>query len=151
MPERTERKERFKITPSVYLILEREGDVLLMQRQNTGYEDGSYGLPSGHKESGEYPSEALAREILEEIGVEVKADDLNCVHTMMRVREVDSERVDLFFTVNEWSGEPQNTESEKCSHMDWFPIDDLPKNTIPYVRKALEQWQNGTKYSEFGK
>lgn len=151
MSERARRKERFKITPSVYLILEKEGEVLLMQRLNTGYEDGNYGLPSGHKESGEYPSEALVREILEEIGVKVNAADLNCVHTMMRVRDVDSERVDLFFSVNDWSGKPENTEPEKCSHMGWFSIDDLPKNTIPYIKEALEQWRNGTPYSEFGK
>ncbi|MFC1625669.1 NUDIX domain-containing protein [Patescibacteria group bacterium] len=151
MPERTVSKERFKITPSVYLILEREGKVLLMQRQNTGYEDGNCGLPSGHKESGEYPSEAMIREAEEEIGVRVNASDLECVHIMMRIRDVDSERVDLFFVASKWEGEPQNTEPEKCSRMDWFPIEELPDNTIPYIKEALQHWRNGIEYSEFGK
>jgi 8-oxo-dGTP pyrophosphatase MutT (NUDIX family) len=151
MSERIKNKERFKITPAVYLILEREGVVMLMQRQNTGYEDGNYGLPSGHKESGEYPSEAMKREAEEELRVKISASDLECVHTMMRIRDVDSERVDIFFVTSEWDGKPQNTEPEKCSHMDWFPLDDLPENTIPYVREALDNWQAGVPYSEFGK
>jgi len=151
MSERVERKERFKITPSVYLILERKGKVLLMQRRNTGYEDGNYGLPSGHKESGEYPSEAMKREALEEIGVSIHTSNLECVHTMLRIRDVDSERVDLFFVSREWGGQPTNKEPEKCSHMEWFPLADLPDNTIPYIRQALLYWRDGIKYSEFGK
>lgn len=151
MPERLERKERFKITPAVYLILVRDGKVLLMQRQNTGYEDGNYGLPSGHKESGEYPVEATQREAEEEIGVSIDVSSLECVHTMMRIRGVDSERVDLFFVARRWEGKPINKEPEKCSRMDWFSLNELPDNTIPYIKQALQYWRDGIEYSEFGK
>ena len=64
-------KERYKIIPEVFLLLIQEGKVLLSRRFQTGYEDGNYGLPSGHKEIGEYPTEAVEREALEEIGVSV--------------------------------------------------------------------------------
>lgn len=141
-------KERFKITPAVYLILiNEEDDVLLMQRQNTGYEDGNYGLPSGHKESGEYPSEAIVREVNEELGITVR-NPIH-VHTMFRVRDVDSERVDLFFVARRWSGEPRNAEPDKCKEIGWYPPRDLPENTIPYIREAINRWQEGDVYSEY--
>lgn len=55
---------------AVFAVLEdAEGRILLLERANTGWMDGSYGLPSGHVESGEMPSEAMLREALEEVGV----------------------------------------------------------------------------------
>lgn len=149
MAERVGTKERFKVTPSVYLILERDRQILLLQRQNTGYEDGKYSLPAGHKESGEHPTEAVVRESLEEIDVEIDTRYLSCAHVMMRIRDIDSERVDLFFTTRVWEGEPQNIEPEKCSHLGWFAIDNLPENTIPYIREAIKCWRQGIIYSEF--
>lgn len=55
---------------AVFAVLEdADGRVLLLERTNTGWLDGSYGLPSGHVEPGEMPSEAMVREALEEVGV----------------------------------------------------------------------------------
>ena len=34
----------------VYLVLERDGKVLLSLRENTGYEDGKWSLVAGHAE-----------------------------------------------------------------------------------------------------
>lgn len=45
--------QRFKLILSVYLIFERDGKVLLLKRQNTGYEDGNYGLVAGHADGNE--------------------------------------------------------------------------------------------------
>ena len=37
-----------------------------------------------------------------------------------------------------------------CDGVSWHSPDDLPKNTIPYVRQALRNYQNGTCYDAFG-
>ncbi len=146
-------EERFKITPAVYLILEKDGQVLLLRRFNTDYEDGNYGLPAGHKEAGEYPTKALSRETLEEIGIDIEPENLTHVLTMFRIREPtsNSERVDLFYTAVVWTGEPKNTEPEKCDDLNWFPLDNPPINTIPYIRTALECYRQRRRYIEFGK
>lgn len=138
---------RFKLVLSVYLILVDDGKTLLLRRVNTGYEDGKYGLASGHADGGETARSATCREALEEIGIKIKPDDLKLVHTMHR-RQND-ERIDLFFTTDRWEGEPQNMEPKKCDDLNWFDLNDLPFNTIPYIRKVLEAYSHNVAYSEF--
>ncbi len=140
--------ERFKQITSIYLILIRDNKVLLLKRQNTGYEDGKYGLPAGHLEDNETIREGLKREIKEEIGIDINVDDLMLVHTMHR-KEEDT-RVDFFFEVSRYEGTPLNAEHEKCSDLSWFPLDNLPSNIIPYIKTAIENSLKGIIYSEVG-
>jgi 8-oxo-dGTP diphosphatase len=140
-------KERFKIIPSVYLVLMKDDKVLLSRRYNTGYCDGKYSLPSGHLNGGETFKEAMAREAKEEIGIDVKTEDLKMVHTLDRLIP-DNERVDFFFTVKKWQGESKNKEPDKCDDLSWFNIDDLPENTVPYVRQVLGCIVKNIIYSE---
>lgn len=141
--------ERYKIIPSVYLILKSNNKILLSRRFQTGFEDGNYGLVSGHAEEKETMREALSREVLEEIGINIRPLDLKYVLTMHRSCG-DHERIDLFFTVDVWTGEAKNLEPNKCDDLAWFPINELPRNTIPYIRKAIECWANKKSYCEFG-
>ncbi len=140
--------KRFKQITSPYLILIRDNKILLMRRINTGYEDGKYGLPSGHLEDKESIKEGLIREAKEEIGIGIKPQDLKLAHTMHR-READS-RVDFFFTVSSYIGTPVNNEPEKCDDLEWFPLNKLPANTIPYIKLAIENSRKGIIYSEIG-
>ncbi len=133
-----------------YLVLLRGGQVLLARRANTGYCDGQYSLPAGHVELGESFTAALCREISEEIGIRIDAKWLVAPHILHRKGEDGSERVDAFFPVNQWDGEVRNQEPEKCDDLSWFPIDDLPENTIPYIRTVLGKIKNDISYSEYG-
>lgn len=110
--------------------------------------DGMFSLPAGHVDEGETLTQCLIREIREEVGVTVKPRDTKLVHVMHR-RETD-ERVDFFFAVSAWEGEPFNTEPDRCGELRWVQIDDLPDTTIPYIRAAIEAWQKGEWYSERG-
>ena len=140
-------KERHKIIPASFLILRKEGKILLSLRQNTGWSDGLYSLPSGHLEPGEMAKSAMAREAQEEIGVHIKPEDLQLVLTMMVI--TDSERVNFFFVADAWEGEVTNMELEKCGGLDWYALDNLPDNVVPYVRKALEYIKDGKIYLEY--
>lgn len=140
--------ERFKLIASVYLILIRGDKVLLLRRTNTGYEDGNYGLPAGHLEEGESVREGLIREIREEIAIILEVEDLHVSHVMHR-RQKD-ERIDFFFTVEYIQGEPKNNEPDKCDDLSWFPVDNLPTNTILYVRQAIDAVRRKQFFSEFG-
>jgi 8-oxo-dGTP diphosphatase len=140
--------KRFKLITSIYLILIRDNKILLLRRKNTGYEDGNYGLPAGHLEDNESIREGLAREIKEEIDVDIDVEDLKLVHTMHR-REKDI-RVDFFFEATKYSGTPINNEPEKCDDLQWFPLDNLPTNTIPYIKTAINNSLDKTIYSEVG-
>ncbi len=126
----------------------RNGNVLLMRRAKTGYRDGEYGLPSGHLESNETLRSGMVREVREETGIVLSEEHLVLATTLHR-RE-DDDRVDFYFTVSEWEGEPMNNEPDKCDAIAWFPLDKLPDNTIPYIRQAIECVEKGVMYSEWG-
>ncbi len=133
----------------VSLILIKDGKVCLLRRANTGYMDGKYCFPAGHKEPGETPRVGAVREALEEAGVIVDPRAVVHRHTMHRVSDVPHphERVAYFFVADRWMGEPTNVEPAKCDHLDWFSFDALPE-MIPYMRDALEHVRTGTLYSE---
>lgn len=121
---------------SVHVFFRRGGSVLLVRRQNTGFCDGMYSLPAGHVTQAETILEAAAREAREEVGLSVATPELVVVGTMHR--RSSEARIDFFIEARRWEGEPRNAERHKCDEVAWFPASRLPDNTIPYVRRALE-------------
>jgi len=77
--------EPFKLISSVYLLLRRDDELLLLRRANTGYHDGRYSLVAGHLNGDERATDAIAREAREEAGIEVQASSLRFVHTCHRL------------------------------------------------------------------
>lgn len=140
-------KNRFMHIGAAYLFLIQDNKILLQRRCNTGYEDGNYGVPSGHLEGNETAREGCSREMIEEIGIGIKPQNLKVVHTMHRMGEITG-RVDFFMTTDKYDGEIRNMEPEKCDDLSWFNLDKLPDNMVGYVKNALEHYRNGVFYSE---
>ena len=142
-------KQRNKIVPAVYLILEQDGKILLGKRINTGYQDGNYQVPAGHVEEGELPSEALIREAKEEVGIDINPNDLEFVHISFRPKHNETgDRVDIFFKAKKWSGDLVNIEPDKCESIDWFLYDNLPQNMVLHVEIALNEIRKGNLFNE---
>jgi mutator protein MutT len=142
-------KERNKAIPAAYVFLEKNGEVLIARRCNTGYQDGNYQVPAGHVEMGELPSEALIREAKEEIGIDISPGDLTLVHVSYRPKHDNTDnRVDFFFRATTWSGEVTNMEPNKCDDLRWVSYDKLPTNVTPHVKDAIECVQKGVFYKE---
>ncbi|WP_239377220.1 MULTISPECIES: NUDIX domain-containing protein [unclassified Frankia] len=139
---------RHQLTTDVHLVLLKGNDVLFGCRQNTGYEDGAYHLPSGHLEAGESVVAALIREAKEEIGVTIQPEAVEFAHVMHS--SSSGGRAAFFFTVRGWEGEPENHEPDKCSELRWFPLDELPAHMIAYCRTALEHIAAGQPFSVYG-
>jgi len=139
-------RARFPVT--VHLLFFREDQILLLRRFNTGYRDGEYSVPAGHLDGNETVMAAAAREAGEEIGVKIEAAEI-AFSSVMHRNEGD-ERVDFFMHVHKWRGEPVNAEIDKCDELLWKDVNDLPMNTIPYVRQAIQNHLNRVKFDEFG-
>ena len=147
------KNERPKVIPTVYLVLIKENKILLSRRCNTGFQDGQYSFPAGHLGGDEETvSQAMIREAREEIGVEIDVADLELVHVMHRkqMKPTNERRINFFFTTKKWKGEPKIMEPDKCDDLQWFELDNLPDNTIPYVRQAISCFRKNVKYSEYG-
>jgi 8-oxo-dGTP diphosphatase len=148
------KKKRFKIVPASYLVLIKNGKILLLRRFNTGHFDGHYSLVSGHLDGKETFRECMVREAKEEANIEISPENMEIVHMMNRYAALNPpelrERVDVFVRPEKWKGKIKNMESEKCDDLNWFPLDDLPSNTIPYIRSVIDHIKKGNFYSEFG-
>jgi ADP-ribose pyrophosphatase YjhB (NUDIX family) len=132
---------------AVYAVLEKDGKVYLMRRANTGYNDGLYGLPSGHVEEGENLFDAMIRELKEETGLDVGAKSLDIVHNVYRLNPQRTYN-DYFFACRHFTGEPQNVEPEKCDDARWFDKDNLPEQLVPEVKLALHCAGKGERFSQ---
>lgn len=133
---------------NVYMVLRKENEVLLHLRKNTGYCDSFYGLVSGHVEDSEPATAAIIREAQEEAGIELDSSSLRVVHVLHR--KTNRLNIDLFFECDHWQGDITNKEPEKCASLDFFSIDNLPFNTIDYIKDALQAISANKFYSEVG-
>lgn len=137
--------ERLKLKVAVYVFLIKDGKILLGRRMNCGWQDGNYGLPSGHLEPDESLVDGAIRELQEETGVIAKPEDIEFSHAMHRKMRY----IDVFFKAKKWDGEPKIMEPNKCDDMQWFTLTNLPQNIVPSVKSAVEHLQKGTPFSEF--
>ena len=140
--------ERSTFPSAVHVFLLRGKDVLLLRRFNTGYEDGNYSVVAGHLDGGETVKTAAIREAQEEVGVTLTHDSLSIVGVMHRLS--NDERIDWFLIAQSWIGSIRNGEPDKCDDLRWLPLDALPANTIPYVQRALYNYQRGILFDSFG-
>lgn len=137
-----EANPRYALVPASYLLLLREGKVLLQQRQNTGYMDGYWVAgAAGHLEPGETARQAAVREAAEELGVRILPEDLTLLTVMQRTDGTQlprEQRVDWFWVAERWDGEPQVMEPHKAVLAQWWDLDALPTPVPAYERLVLE-------------
>lgn len=138
---------------AVYALLIKNNKILLTRRCNTEFYDGYYNLPCGHIDGGESATNAIKREVKEEVGIKVLKKDFEFVHLLHRIRDAYDgkfEYMDLFFLVKKWDGQPINCELEYCDDLCWFELNNLPKKIIPYQKKIIKNIINKLTYSEIG-
>ena len=105
-------------------------------------------MVAGHIEGGEDLKTAMIREAREEAGIEILRSNLEVVGVIHFKGNIEYLHFPLEASV--WSGEITNMEPDKCDELKWFGIRDLPDNTIPYVRRAIENYCNGIWFGSIG-
>ena len=132
-----------------YVIFRKGNKIAFVLRQNTGWMDAHFGLPSGKVEQDESYATCAIREAKEEVGVTIQRADLEYVHTMHRYEVNENNWVDVFFEAKKWQGELHNAEPSKASEFMWLDPKNLPDNIVPNVRYAIEQIENNSPFSEY--
>lgn len=98
-----------KVTEVAAAVIERPGEFLLAQRPQGKPYPGYWEFPGGKIEAGEDARAALARELREELGIEVRES----TPWITRVYAYTHATVRLhFFRVIEWQGEPRPLEDQ---------------------------------------
>lgn len=143
--------ERFKLSVSVFVIVRMEERVLMIRRANTGWKDGFFSLPAGRHDGAETLAAAAARELKEETSLHVDEQNLKLVH-LLHCNTPDSggEWLGAFFEAEKCAGEPRLVETDKHDQLGWYPLSDLPANTISYTRQAIVLSQKQIPFSSYG-
>jgi ADP-ribose pyrophosphatase YjhB (NUDIX family) len=141
--------ERIKLPVAVHLFLIKDGNILLLRRYNTGYEDGKYSVIAGHIDGNEHVYNAMIREAKEEAGIHILEKDLKIVQVMHRKKETE-ERIDYFFICNRWEGEIKIMEPDKCDELEWYSLEGLPENMVDYVNAAIRNYEDEISFSIYG-
>jgi len=108
-----------------------------------------WSVPSGRLEKDEGILAAVVREAKEEVGVDIKIKDL-ATPLFMHYRDQNGERIYVFFFCEKWLGEAKNLEKEKCEKIEWFDIDNFPKDFLPHIKEAFLKMSRGESYIEYG-
>lgn len=101
----------------------RDGKILIGKRKSI-LGQGEWGFPGGHLEAGEALTACAMRETREETGMEI-ANVQFCVLGNIP-NTFTTHFVQIGFTADWRSGEPQVLEPTKCEGWQWRSLDDLP-------------------------
>ena len=100
----------------------RDGKVLLVKRApHMRFYPDVWDLFGGHVEGGESAEDALRREAVEELGVEIESFRILGVHH----DPVEPAEITVY-AVTAWNGEPVNAAPDEHTEIGWFQVDVLP-------------------------
>ena len=126
------------IDVAVGILMKQNGDVLLGQRPAGKPYPGYWEFPGGKVEADESVFEALKREFVEELGIEIVSAQPWCgveyvyPHAHVRLH---------FFISHDWRGEPQSLEGQAFSWQGELGVEPLLPATVPLI-----EWLNRLRY-----
>ena len=129
----------------VTAALVREGRVLLVHRSpNRHVHPDVWDLPGGHIEAGETELGALAREMHEELDVQVTTGSATRLCRLEVGHGEGSVRLSAWI-VDEWEGTPANAAPDEHDEIHWFRPEELPPLIHEPIAEALVEAMRGAR------
>jgi mutator protein MutT len=103
------------------------GNRVLLGHRRAGRRDfgNCWAMPGGHVEAGEDPTDALARELEEEIGVRAAPSGPPALH-LERRPDLNEGMIQDVWIITTWAGEPTNLAEDEHDELRWVGADELP-------------------------
>ena len=122
------RTEMCKPRVGVGVILPRDDKVLLGKRKGS-HGAGTWSFPGGHLEPGESFEDCCRRETLEETGIKVgKLIPVGFTNDIFEEEKLHY--VTLYFMSENFEGEPELMEPDKCEEWGWYALDLIPGESM---------------------
>ena len=124
---------------TAFLLVNHNGQVLLGKRKGA-HRAGYWSIPGGWVDrEDESTSLSVIRELKEETGMEARNAPQLC-WTSEDHEDIGTRTISLYHYCfpEDWSGEPQVMEPDKCEQWRWFDTDDLPAPLFPNIELAVE-------------
>ena len=119
------------IAVAVGVVVNDQRQALIALRSKAQHQGGLWEFPGGKIEAGESDRQGLARELAEEVGIDVITTE--ALTTIKH--DYGDKIVDLrFILVTEFSGEAQGKEGQQIK---WVSIDDLPQYSFPAANTLI--------------
>jgi 8-oxo-dGTP diphosphatase len=109
----------------VALILEKDGQVLLVRRQGA-HGAGTWATPGGHLDFGESPAECAVREMKEEVGI-TAFDPVFLAITNDVFEKEGKHYITIWMKTEKFQGEPTIASRREVAELGWFSWLELPK------------------------
>lgn len=123
---------------SAVALVRENGDLLLAQRPEGKNLAGLWEFPGGKVEKGESPEAALVRELKEELGIDVKEQDLKAF-TFASHAYKDFHLLMPVFLCQAWRGKPEGCEGQQLAWVSVDKLDDYP--TPPADVELMEEFR----------
>ncbi|TQK44039.1 ADP-ribose pyrophosphatase YjhB (NUDIX family) [Streptomyces sp. SLBN-118] len=129
------------------IVHDRETDrvVLLQRGPRNKFAPGLWDLPVGKSEPGEPITETAVRELREETGLVVEAEDLRLAQVVHGAWGVEAPNgfLTVVFAAHRWAGKPENREPAKHAQVRWTDTAGLPDEFVPTSATALRHYLVG--------
>lgn len=127
----TELNTRKRVHVAVGVIRSRDGRILVARRSANQHLGGLWEFPGGKVEAGETVNQALARELQEELGIDVLAQSALC---FIQHDYTDKSVLLDVWNVNEFSGTAQGKEGQPLR---WLFPHELKHTDFPQANRAI--------------
>lgn len=125
------RTAKKSVLVAVGVIENAQGEIFICRRGASQHQAHKWEFPGGKVEAGETVSQALARELAEEIGICVQA----CQPFMQIEHDYGDKQVTLAIRkVTAFTGEPQGLEGQPSR---WVPVSELSRYDFPEANSQI--------------
>ena len=141
---RTKIGDDLVLMPGARAVMERADGLVLLERRT---DFGIWGLPGGNAEAGQSLEETMARELMEEIGIEAlnlapfgfSSDPAHEAFSYPNGHKMHA--FCLNFHLTEWRGAPHVADLEENTEIGWFDPADPPDDLMPQHKVALARFR----------